>query len=93
MDYFKLIEECIGGGEGKNIKFIYYLKKFKKYCNKQYFSQPLERRYDQYNVRKFLNFLTVAIELFQFDNLERKQLNRCINTSFEILNTEENVML
>ncbi len=89
MDCFKLIEEYLGGSEGKNLKFLYLLRRYKKYCDKQYFEQPIERRYDEYNVKKFLNFLTLSIELelLPFNNLEeRKQFNRCINISFEVLN-------
>ena len=86
VDKFMEIKNIIG--EEGDIKFINALDNYRAYCLRQYANQVLEKRLDEYNLIKFLNFMRLALEIFPEQFEEKKRINVNIEMAFQYLHSK-----
>lgn len=86
VDKFQEIKNVIG--EKGNIDFINALDNYKVYCLRHYANQVSEKRLDEYNLIKFLNFMRLALEIFPEHFSNKKKVNVNIEMSFQYLHSK-----
>lgn len=86
VDKFMEIKNIIG--EEGDKKFINALGNYRAYCLRQYANQVLEKRLDEYNLIKFLNFMRLALEIFPEQFKEKKRININIEMAFQYLHSK-----
>lgn len=86
VDKFMEIKNIIG--EEGDKKFINALDNYRAYCLRQYANQVLEKRLDEYNLIKFLNFMRLALEIFPEQFEEKKRININIEMAFQYLHSK-----
>ena len=72
-------------GASKN--FIDALNNYKKFCLKHYANQPLEKRLDEYNLRKFLNYIQMSTVIMPWA-MDRKEVNKTAESIYQYLNNK-----
>lgn len=86
VDKFMEIKNIIG--EEGDKKFINALDNYRAYCLRQYGNQVLEKRLDEYNLIKFLNFMRLALEIFPEQFEKKKRININIEMAFQYLHSK-----